>query len=135
MPYVRVGNDEFTIDWDPDFVSYLIFRGYDVLPDDDIDPSTLALHNQQLKSRLRKLWGNTKLRSADPQGTTGAAPRIPAITEGKDPLLAPFKSSIGRAIMPNPYVDYQSQAIPKEDMSRLQYLLNFQKNWKKPEDI
>jgi len=135
MPYVRVGDDEFTIDWNWDFVSYLISWGYDVLPDDDIDPSTLALHNQQLESRLIKLWGNTKLRSADPQGTKGAAPRIPSITEGQSQLLALFKSSIGRAIMPNPYVNYQSRAIPKEDMSRLQYLLNFQKNRKKLEDI
>ena len=131
MPKVKIPGGGFKEStWDPVVVADLIYRGFTVHADKGTDPSTFAVHQQQLDARLRKLWGEKNLHAEGGRSTMTFDSRKEQTPGDMVSPPAGSKSDFIN-IQPNPYTHFTIENVdPRPSKNEEQDI--FQNRKKKP---
>lgn len=100
MPVVKYGGKVYQIPFDPDKIATLLYQGYEVQPDEGTPEEVFKEHNNLIRPRLEKLWGNQAFTTTP--GTMHKVPPPQVYRDGAKPMLTKPDSVDYLKVTPNP---------------------------------
>jgi hypothetical protein len=124
MPVINYGGQQYYIPFDPVMIAQLIFNGFEVSGDSGISPEQARVESEAIHLHLRKLWGDTQLRTTPGRRDQNDPPVSMPDTGYENPAATGRKYGTGiqqfegrhnyQKVTPNPYIDFNIREIGTE---------------------